>query len=56
MAKLTTKLILGESEGTQFEYNKCEKNGHRFDKILVISRNDQIRNAKYCICCGEILN
>ena len=55
MGKLTTKLVLRESKKTQFECNKCEKIGHRFNSILVISRNDQIRDAKYCICCGEIL-
>ncbi|MCW3975850.1 MAG: hypothetical protein O2U61_03590 [Candidatus Bathyarchaeota archaeon] len=56
MAEISTKLVLEELEGTQIECDNCAKSGHRFDRILVISRNGQIRNAKYCICCGEILN
>jgi hypothetical protein len=53
MSMISTELVLEEPK---IECNKCTKYGHRFDKILVISRNVQIRNAKYCICCGEILN
>ncbi len=35
--------------------NNCEKHGHNFNGLLIVTEEKRIRNASYCVCCGMIL-